>query len=430
MALRHNCLDAATGGRGTETGRTLHAFSPRRLLIVVASLLLASCAAEPPRQTAEAGDASAVRGTFAPTVLYDRVRLDVASALPLLEDTSSGEELFESALTFSSDELFTYRAAYTLAAGDLVSRWGTEPAKVVTPAPSQIGVQQVVQDVQLELPELAGAPLSLAFNTELGNKWLVSDTAAFRRERARLDWSPGPAVVSVQWSGTPVAANGSSALGCALESSIRLPTYEEAGSSQDVRLSGRSCVVAAEGIPRGDLQAQAVDLRYVWQASAGRRIAAGLSVIEPRSGFADLERDAERGYELDVLHSRDLGPFRAQASVAFRRPGSWYFGGLPGASLHPGDGDPHWAADATLTWDLSRAALSANFAVGTDPLWFAPELGHRRDRFGLALDFSRWIGAMTDGPEPRLGMNWNWSRPYAPENPGESSLHLDVALVF
>ena len=397
---------------------------------VFASLLLVSCASGPPRPPADTGEPSVFRSgerrqDAVPSMLRERVRVDVASALPLVEETAPADELLQGALTVASDELFSYRAAYSLSAGDLVSGWSGERRAVS--APTQIGLQQVIQDVRLELPELAGAPLSVAFNTELGSRWQLSDTAEFRREGAQLDWSPGAAAVRVQWSGEPLSPGASTALGCGLESSIRLPAYGDTHRGQDLRLSGRSCIVAAQGVPAGGMEAQAIDLQYVWRVSTNRRLAMGLSVVEPRPGATDAEAETARGYELDFLGSRALGPVRAEASVAFRRPGSWHAGGLP---VHHGEGDPHWAADATLTWQLSQAALSANVALGADPLWFAPELGQRRDRFGLALDLSRWIGALTDGPEPRLGMNWNWARLDAPEATAESSLQLDVALVF
>lgn len=396
---------------------------------VLASLLLVSCASGPPRPSAETDEPQVLRSGerrqgSVPSMLRERVRVDVASALPLVEETAS-DELLQGALTVASDELFSYRAAYSLSAGDLVSGWSGERREVS--APTQIGLQQVVQDVRLELPELAGAPLSLAFNTELGSRWQLSDTAEFRREGAQLDWSPGPAAVRVQWSGEPLSPGASAALGCGLESSIRLPTHGDANRGQDLRLSGRSCIVAGQDMPAGGMEAQAIDLQYVWRVSADRRLAMGLSVIEPRPAATDAEGDAARGYELDFLGSRALGPLRAEASVAFRRPGSWHLANLP---VHTAEGDSHWAADATLTWQLSQAALSANIAVGADPLWFAPNLGQRRDRFGLALDLSRWIGALTDGPEPRLGMNWHWARLDAPEATGENTLQLDVALVF
>jgi hypothetical protein len=85
-----------------------------------------------------------------------------------------------------------------------------------------------------------------------------------------------------------------------------------------------------------------------------------------------------------------------------------------------------------LSWQLPEASLSANWAKGIDRLWFTPDSGQGSDRFGLALNLSRWVESLMPASSPQLAMNWNWSevRLLDADVTQNHSLKLDFVLMF
>jgi hypothetical protein len=251
-----------------------------------------------------------------------------------------------------------------------------------------------------------------------------------QRERAKLNWSPGPATVNVQWVGTAAAFDDSIALSCDLQSTLRLPTHEGSDHSEWLRFSGRDCIVPDEGTHYGGIEAQTWGMSYVWDRPR-RQSEARLSVIDPSwPGEAELAGIGP-GYELGLRHRRTFGALSASALVSLRRIPAMARATIADSVYGRGD-DTAWSANASLQWQLADASLSANWATGIDRLWFAPDAGQQSDQFGLALNLSRWIETLMPRSAPQLAMNWEWSEVRLPTagSIGSNSVRLDVALMF
>jgi hypothetical protein len=213
---------------------------------------------------------------------------------------------------------------------------------------------------------------------------------------------------------------------------VRLPVEERAARSEALRLSGRSCFVPLDGSPYDGTEAQAWGLSYVW-SSAKRQSEAALSVIDPQWS-ADFDfHDVRPAYEFGLSHRRDFGYISAKGLVSVRQAS--LIDGVSSPDLAGDDisrQNTNWAANASLTWQLPDASLSANWARGVDRLWFTPDVGQRSDRFGLALNLSRWVESLMPESSPQFAMNWNWSevRLLNAEATANHSLSLDIALMF
>ncbi|HEX5764942.1 MAG TPA: hypothetical protein VFY27_05190, partial [Woeseiaceae bacterium] len=257
--------------------------------------------------------------------------------------------------------------------------------------------------------------------------WLVDGSTRSQRERAKLNWAPGPASVNVQWAGNAAAFDNSVALTCDFQSTVLLPTHEASGHSESLLLSGRDCMLPEEGSSHAGIEAQAWGMSYTWDRPK-RQSEALLAVIDPRwAGDGDLA-GVGPGYELGLRHRRTIGTLSASALVSLRRAPA-----LDNAVAGPVlTEDTEWAANASLTWQRPEASLSASWATGVDLFWFTPEAGQQSDQFGLALNLSRWIEFLMPRSSPQLAMNWNWSEIRLPsaETIGSNSLRLDVALMF
>jgi hypothetical protein len=236
----------------------------------------------------------------------------------------------------------------------------------------------------------------------------------------------------VQWTGTAALLDDHVALACDLQSSVRLPTHEGSGHSEALRLSGSSCFVPYDGTPYSGTEAQAWGLSYLW-SGLKRQSEAALAVIDP-SWTADFDfQDIRPAYELGLSHRRDFGSLSAEGLVSLRQ-GSVIKGAsaLGLAEDYLGRSETNWAANASLIWRWPDASLSASWAKGIDRLWFTPDVGQRSDRFGLALNLSRWVEFLMPESSPQFAMNWNWSEVRLPnaEVTENHALRLDIALMF
>lgn len=409
-------------------------FRPHTIFCMLITLLLFACASSPPEDVVSASVTSADELRHNKRAASDRdelVRIKLDGAAPgLSRDDDDNGSMVASNVSVGIDRLLRYQASWSIEPGDVLS--AEPPANAGLQTPTRFGGQHLGQNVRLQLPELAGAPLSLAMSTEFENNWLLGGSTQLQRERANLSWSPGPAYVNVQWTGTAALIDDHVALVCDLRSSVRLPVHEGSGRSEALRLSGRSCFVPLDGTPYGGTEAQAWGLSYVW-SSLKRQSEAALSVIDPQ-WTADFDfQDIRPAYELGLSHRRDFGSLSARGFVSLRQ-GPLIDGVSPLdlAGDYISRNETNWAANASLTWQLPDASLSANWAKGIDRLWFTPDVGQRSDRFGLALNLSRWIESLMPESSPQFAMNWNWSevRPLNAEVTENHSLRLDIALMF
>jgi hypothetical protein len=407
---------------------------------MLAALWLAACASSPPTDgepditaafPAPAGDVPPA-GQPGSQVSANLVQLDVDSALSLLRQNADDRDawLASNVSVGVEDDLLRYRASYSIESGDILPAGDRAAASAATP--TNFGGQRLGQNLSLQLPTFAGAPLSLGITTESSNRWMVSGFAQSQREQANLEWSPGFATVNVQWAGAGESADPSVALNCDVQSTIRLPLHRRVDHSQAVRLSGRDCTVAADGTPYAGTEAQTWGLGYLWSRPQ-RESEAVLSVIDPVWAQGIANQELEPSYQLALSQSRDFGALRAKALVSVRQAAILEAAdALEPAGNFSSVTDTYWAANASLTWHLTDASLSASWAKGVDRLWFTPEIGERSDRFGLALDLSRWIEGLMPDVSPELAMNWNWSEDslLGEKINGNNSLQLNMALMF
>lgn len=401
------------------------------ILAALAAASLAACASGPPAESPGDGSVPAARLVLAPAAGPDFLRVTMDGALPLLEEELEGDAVVASKLTVGADERLRYQASYLLDANGILAAVDDESPTLA--APARFGGQHLGQKLQLQLPDIAGAPLSLAVTNELADNWMNADDGHARRELASFSWSPGRATVDVQWTGEGPDIDDSPALRCNFRSAVSLPTHEKGGRSRDLRISGRDCVVTADDGPWAGTRAHKWGLSYVWRGRT-RESAAELAVVDPAwQSAATLPFDAGPGYELGLRHRREFASLTASGTVLLRR--SQMLRNLPSLPLpdeNAGVTDTSWAANGSLTWHLPQASLTANWARGVDPLWFTPAPARRGDRFGLAVNLSHWLEDYEVGPAPQLAMNWNWSELRTPgeERIASNSLSLDVAVVF
>ncbi|MEX2124065.1 MAG: hypothetical protein WD795_09250 [Woeseia sp.] len=357
-----------------------------------------------------------------------RIQLKTDSTLPLLK--RNGDALLASNFRLGiDDDLLRYQATYSLEPGDIVATG--QPHNASPASPTRFARQNFGQNVKLGLAQLGGGPLSLGLATEFSNSWMVSGFTQAQRERADLNWSPGPATVSVQWAGTAPASDATVALACDLQSTVRLRTHEGTNHSEGVTLTSRDCVVAAGDTPYAGIEAQSWGVGYVWTRPT-RQSEALVSVIDPVWTQGIEYQDLEPGYELGLSHRRDFGSLSARTLVSLRQAPAWDSAAIDAVGHYVSATNLNWATNASLTWNLPKASLSANWETGVDRMWFTPDIGQRLDRFGLALNLSRWIENLMPFSSPNFAMNWKWSQMQLPvdQHTGNNALSLDVALMF
>lgn len=404
----------------------------RTVAAVTAALaMLAGCAVSP-----AGGESTSPSSSSAPAPADDPMApgvqsgkrssllFDVAGGLPMLDaGAADGGALLASRVGFGlDDDLLRYRASYRLEAGDVFSQANDAAARST---PSVLAGQHFGQNVVLTLPELVGAPLSLGVTAEVQDSWQLAGEAQTERERAEVEWSPWRATVRVQWTDQAQAFDPSLALHCNVESSLGLPLYAEGRRGALMQVSGRECVIA-EGTEYAGLPVQTWGIGWSWTGDA-RESVAQVRVIEPLWSELALDADFDPGYQLGLRHSRDFGALSAAALVAVRQSPALLLG--PEPAFAP---ETSWSANASLTWHLADASVSADWAQGVDPLWFMPDARAPRDRFGLALDLSPWIQTVAPGTAPVFGMRWNWSQLRQPGEGevDENSVELNVSLLF
>lgn len=393
-------------------------------------MMLAACATSSPERADKNSSPVAAPSQAAPESPSwpAAVRFDIDSALPIFKEMRENEALLASRVNASVDQdLLQYRASWSVEPGDVLKPGEGEAAKR-TPA-THLGSQQLGQRLSLRLPELAGSPVSLGISTEFRNELLVTGHRQLQREQATLDWSPGPATVAVQWAGAATPQNAGTALTCDLRSTVRVPTHQGEDRSEGLMLSGGACSVTADGSPYAGVDTGTWGLGYAWDQPDSKTEVV-LSIIDPAEVSADSYQKSSPGYEFGVSRRRDFGPLSAQLRISLREAPAWEH--AASAGLHHGYADAGWATQTSFTWNLSYAALSANWANGVDPLWFTPEPGRKSDRIELALNLSRWLQSVVPEASPQLAMNWNWSQVKPPGEgvTGYNALKLDVALYF
>ncbi|HZD52562.1 MAG TPA: hypothetical protein VE175_05905 [Woeseiaceae bacterium] len=356
------------------------------------------------------------------------VRVEVDGGLPALTQRSfTDDRVVASGLDIGiENELLRYRAMYRLEAGDVFAFADTDGRPASRSA--SLGGQSFGQNVVLQLPDVAGAPLSLDVTTEIRDRWLLAGETQSEGQRARLEWSPGPAMIDMQWTGSEARFDASLALSCDFESTLKLPVGNGPGHSQALRLSGHQCVIA-QGNAYAGTPAQTWGLGYVWSGAA-QQSEAHVRMIDPTWTEDAVELDIDPGYQLGLSHRRDFGSLSAKALVSVRQTAALRSDRFVAGNANVAE--TNWSANASLTWRLTDASLSASWAQGVNPLWFAPEAPEQRDRFGLAVDLSSWFESLAPGSSPELAMRWDWSQVRLPgkEAIGDSSLQLDLALLF
>jgi hypothetical protein len=385
----------------------------RRTLAASLTLALAACAATP-----RGGDAGNVAGerearalsvqTAAAAPMLGSVEMRINGAMPAVG--TGAPAMFASDFSIGGRNApISYRASYAVSPGDVVTALGSD----IERAPTGIARQRTRHQVTLRSPEIASAPLLLDFSTESTGNWTTAGYRTSQRERAQLKWASARADLSLEWSGAGAPRDGTLALDCDLQGTVRLPVSE--GGSRSARaltLSGRECRVRAARTPFDQLAAQHVGFGYAWQQS-GQQNELRFSVINPEPAAGSYGADFGSGYELGLRHSREQGPWRANARVALRQPALWHGAVLTSATTQaaqPGDYSAFWAADTTLARELQRVSISASWMHGADPLWFVQHAGTRTDRFGVALDLSAWASDLLPQLKPQLAMRWRWSQ--------------------
>ena len=393
----------------SNEGATLLVRSHDRLKLagLLVPLLAGGCASAPSDSASASRTASSVSAQAKTEVpVLGRIEADLGGANPLASRGSS--DMLGSRLRFSDDRgLLSYSASYSVAAGDVFTSIGSTDAR----APSRLAAQRMGQQVNLQLPKLAGAPLSLGMSSEVRGNWTTSGSNRSQREQANLRWDTDLARVRLSWSGPSVGRDPSLALDCELQGTVEVPTSRN-GVSQALNLSGRECRVQTSSSRHSGLAAQTMGMSYSWSASE-RATRLSFSRIEPmwRSEAATPGTRIEPGYELGISHEVSGGQWNASTRLSVRqRSGLDDSRSVPDGSYHPLESQVHWVADTSLTRELTDVAVSARWIHGSDPLWFMPDIGQRRDRFGFKLDMSQWARHLLPEVSPSLAMEWNWSQ--------------------
>ncbi|MCH9828491.1 MAG: hypothetical protein K0U79_12165 [Gammaproteobacteria bacterium] len=363
--------------------------------------------------------------------LVGPVSFSVASALPLVQ-RQADTWLASNLNVGSGSGPLSYSASYSLTPGDIVFADDIEYASLNKP--QRFGGQHIGQSVRLQLPALAGAPLAIAVTHESDDFWTVNGDTQQQRQIADLSWKPRLAMVNLQWAGASSGLDSSLALDCELRGSVGVPTRSRPNRSRAVRVSGRNCQVVSNDVRYDDLAAQTYGVAYTW-ARPQRESSVRLSAIDPMWRTNSMQPDINPSYELGVSQSRTRGAWTAKALVAVRRATTWSTPNLmdeDGAILPMEGSDTYFASNATITRRLPAVSVSATWARGADPLWFVPEIGQEADRFGLAVDFTRWAQTLAPGVNPTLAMSWNWTqaRTRANQRTSDNALKLNLSVLW
>lgn len=354
------------------------------------------------------------------------IQFGLDGALPLVHTRS--DPLLASRFGVGSDDgLLRYNASYSIVPGDVLGDAET-PA-----APQRLGGQRVGQNLRMRLPKFAGAPVSLGYSAEALENWTMAGTSVEQqRQVANLDWSPRLASLNLQWADGNAANDPQLALGCDLRGTVRVPLrYGGLPGKQALRVSGRGCRVLAG--PRYDsLEADTWGLAYVWNQPR-RETQLLVSAIDPAWDSGLPQQDIEPSYEFGVSHRRDYGIWSARGQVGMRYATVWDLA-VPDDTTgnYFSDSDAYWTMTASLTRRLPAVSITANWAHGADPMWFLPETGQRRHRFGMVLDLSRLVEGLLPDATPQVGMRWNWTQARSRQDAltADSVVHLNMAVMW
>lgn len=387
----------------------------RILLWGVVAGLLAACASAPPYDT---GVRTSPAANVQPDPAARRVSVQGDSTWGLIGPVEFGADaglplgpvdpdaLLASSLGLGNgDGPVQYHVRYLLEPGDVLA-FGS-----ITKAPTRVGGQRIGQAIRMQVPNVAGAPLSLGLTQELRDDWTVSGYSQSQRELAELSWSPAGATLEVQWAGPMMAVDPALAIDCPVRRSVRLPARGAAADrAQSVRLSGRDCYVLASAAHYADLEVRTWGFDYAWDGPK-RESRVTLAVIDPARDAGAREQPLARGYELGLSHRRTHQDWTANALVALRQAPAHEV-----ATLADSDGgnvagsSTFLSSNAALAWHLPALAISAHWAHGADPLWFLPDVGQHSDSLGIALDLSQWATRLLPEATPKLAMNYSWSQ--------------------
>lgn len=378
---------------------------PFRWMAVALVLVLWGCAGPQPREAGNSGPhahgfMSLQAQAPAPVLGGLDLKLDGTAPRP-----GSTDPLLRGNVNLGDQaQPLRYEANFHLAPGDVLSKIGAD----ITEAPKGLGQQRIDQRMTLRSPPLAGAPVAIGLSTAIERRWTTTGYAHTQRERAELRWSSSRMQVDLHWSDTATALGGATALDCNVRGTLRVPVaVSERAGRQSLSLSGNDCAVRAANSRYGSLAAQNWAVGYAWQrASQATRVQ--VSRITPHWGEALAGNAADSSYEFGLSHAIDHAEWKARARVALRQTPGWQH--AESGALSATERDSFWTTDTMLTRKLQQVAVSALWVSGADPLWFTPEGGQRRERFGLELDFSNWARGWLPDLTPSMAMRWDWSQ--------------------
>ena len=241
------------------------------------------------------------------------VALDLDSALPLVQ--GSDGRLFAGDFSMGGGEgLWRYRAGYALGLSDIVQA-GQSPG---TGFPGGLAEQRLEQQMTLQLPELAGAPLALGYAQSSADRWTMDEEHEQHRQVASLRWAPGFAALDLRLAGSESGfAEPDLALDCALRGDLRVPLGDR--SRRSLLLSGRGCDVLSAPPRFAGLSAQTYRLAYAW-GRPGQESRVRLGAVAPAWNGESHPAAPRRAYELGLSrsHSHDGWTARLEAAVRAR----------------------------------------------------------------------------------------------------------------
>lgn len=384
-----------------------------------------------PRDRNAYGDHLFRARTSTDAALVGPMSFSVDTALPLVQTRTS--TLLASRLSLGDDSSpLRYSASYALDPGEL---FYADQVRELD-APDEVGGQRIQQNVELTLPAVAGAPVSLGLMHQTSDTWTLDGETQEQSQVADLSWSPSIGTVKVQWAGEGSGRDSLLALDCGFRSQVDLPVpTRKTGRNRALRFTGRDCAVLSSEQRYADLMAQTYSLAYVW-GQARRETRVRLAAIDPIWYEKTNEQDIEPSFEVGLSQARTRGAWTAEAAVSLRRTTALpqlISEDDPRLGYHT-DVDTHLTTSARLTRRLPAFSVSASWTRGSDPLWFMPDVGEKADRFGLSLDFTRWMREMAPTLTPSLAMSWKWSESHSRSSGlaayGENTVNLKMSVLW
>lgn len=398
-----------------------------KLAALAALAWLSACASAPAQR---GGDIAvpATSGTLGP------INVGVDGALPLLHTRT--EPVLASRLGLGGGESrLSYAASYTVMPGNIFDDTAPAPPPgVAPPPPQQLGQQRFGQNFRLNLPPLAGAPVSLRLTAETHERWTMSgNSSAQQRQLANLAWAPWRVNLNLQWDGGVAPADARFALDCDLRGTLRMP-LQPAGAlaPRAIQLSGRACQLHGVGPRYSDVTAETWGMAFDWSRRDSETQFL-LATIDPAGQNAPEQQVIDPAFELAVRHQRNHGPWSARALVAMRVATEWDLDLRDELTGQYASGsESHWTATASLTRHLPAMSVSADWMHAADPMWFMPQIGQRSNRMNMRLDFSRAVASLMPEVTPQMAVQWNWSQARSRTDAiaGDSLVRLNMAVLW